>query len=303
MIKYIPEKKFKENDVRELLEISNKHNQFTNNGPVKYMLEQEIKKRLNIPGKCVICLSSGTAAIHTLLNYLPDKEFVSSPFTFPAVALGDRVEISDDPGDKNLIVTNLFGTNCIKNHNDRIVIYDNCSSPINLCQHGDYCCGSFHHTKYWGVGEGGFIVAPEDEYFAINALTNFGFDFERRYKTNSFNYKMSDISAAYILSHIRNYDIQKHIEVQKKMVGLFGDLVFNYSDGIVYGCMPLVFDSPKSINELRGFGIEAQKYYKPLNDLKEAQDLYERIIILSLHMDLTDYDIEYMYSCIMRIKK
>lgn len=162
--------------------------------------------------------------------------------------------------------------------------------------YGNISIGSLHHTKYLGYGEGGYLVVDAEYEALANALVNFGFQDSREYKPYATNGKMSDIAAAFALQHITSYDLEKHMQMQTRylshIAGIEGVEPFNYSSGVVYGNMALLFDKPIDHLRFRDVGIEANKYYKPLDKLPNSLALFDRIINLPLHAGLTNYEIE-----------
>lgn len=336
-IKYIAKKEVDYEEIRKLLDVSIEKNQVSNNGPIKRQLEKKLEQLLELDeDRCVICTSSGTSALHTVMYYCEKEKhysWVSPEYTFPSVAIGKafNVELSKvnarggldiDPHllkYDGIVITNLFGS-CFDlgawqefcKISNKVLIFDNASSPLsrfnqkNMCNFGDYCIGSLHHTKYLGFGEGGFIVAKKHEYEELNALTNFGFHLNREPKEYSSNAKMSDVSAAFILNYVYNYDIEAHKNNQAILVKELRDSddieIFNYSEGVVYGNLPILFKDKQDNLIFKDLGIEAQKYYYPLRGGDAAMSLYSRIVNFPLHAYLSEYELEYMIQQI-RSKK
>jgi dTDP-4-amino-4,6-dideoxygalactose transaminase len=194
----------------------------------------------------------------------------------------------------------------------KILILDNASSPLGfkkspgdpnkgkgLNEFGTACIGSMHHTKYLGFSEAGFAVVSSALYDEFNSLTNFGFSDDRKFNSYATNAKLSDVSAAFVLSHVENYAQESHQNFQKKYIDAISKIkgaeVFNLPDdswSLVYGNMPVVFEKPVSHLVFRDVGIEANKYYKPLASLPRSQDLFDRIINLPLHSSLTNYEMD-----------
>ena len=329
MIKFIGKKNISQSRIRELLSISELTNDYTNNGPVKKLLEEKLEEVLDLKDKRVLCFSSGTAALHGLMFLCNRKynthKWVTPAFTFPSAVVGnifdvDILDIKNEtatlPMDADLlapydgiIITNLFGSYvdlgawekfCHK-HN-KILIFDNASSPlsncngINICNFGDYSFGSLHHTKYLGFGEGGFAVVSEQDSDILSQITNFGYDLHKNYNRLSSNFKMSDVSAAYILSQIENYDIDRHLDIQFKILEnlrLKNDIKpFNYKEGTVYGNIPVVFN--KEVNNKilsEKTEIEFFKYYRPLAPVHNTMELYAKMINFPIYASLNEKDI------------
>lgn len=319
--RYVQPKEVEPNRIAELLALSKKQHQYTNNGPVKTLLEQHIQQRLGLRENRVVCFSSGTAALHALMFHCgPGISWAVPAYTFPSplVGIGADIRIADIdldtatlspkrlPECDGVIITNLFGASVdmdfwidICKQKGWALIFDNASSPlsmyhdINICDFNAYSFGSLHHTKYLGFGEGGFAVVPAQEYDAVNSLSAFGFGPDRQFKVASSNFKMSDIAAAYILAHLESYDETAHVAVQRAVVSALGGIkvrLLGYQPGAVYGSLPVVFDYPVSIPDVKESGIEIQKYYRPLAPLPHAMDLFARILNFPIYASLgADY--------------
>ena len=339
MIKYTQNKNIDFVEFQKLLTLSEKTNQYTNRGPCKYSLEKKLHSLLGLTkDKTVICTSSGTSALHALYFFYQRrglKRWGSASYTFPSCAVAnsnlnlydvdldiyglhlDKGRLKENDG---FVLTSLFGT-YQKNLNDflksakennKIVILDNASSPmseingLNICNFGDSCIGSLHHTKYLGFGEGGFIVIDKNHYEEINEILGFGFkssNKRRSYSSLSSNFKISDVNSAAILQHIKRYDIDNHLKIQNEFVEYISKFeniqVFNYKGGVVYGCLPLLYkDGPIDNLFFTNLGVEAQKYYKPLASHPNSEWLFSRMINLPLHSNLSEYEIEIIKSII-----
>jgi len=326
MIKYVQNKNIDYKRMDEILKESSMSNHFSNNGPTKNKLEKFLEKKMKIDKeKRVICVANGTLALHGLLLYLSNKgveKWVSPSLTFPSCVVNtDKVHVEDIQLDTltvdydiamkydGVIITSLFGTypRNIQMWNDspKTVILDVASSPMteisgkNICNFGNYSFGSLHHTKYLGFGEGGFIVAPKEEYYEIISTLGFGFklkDTKRIHNPKSSNFKMSDVSAASILQHAERYSLSSHLEIQNEMVEfiktLNGVKPLLFEDGVVYGNIPLLFDRKVEKDFFLNNGLEVQKYYYPISDHQNSLFIYDRILNLPLHSDLSKSQIE-----------
>lgn len=322
MIHYIENKNIRYNNIEKLLLESKNKRQFTNNGPIKNRLEQTLEELIECPPhKRVLCTSNGTTALHALQLFYEKNynltQYVSTSFTFPSCMTNKMntrvVDIcqSTNSIDKNdinksdvVLITNLFGTNCMPNYElNNFIIYDNASSFLskfnnkNMCLYGNAAFSSLHHTKTLGFGEGGFIVIDADAYDEIQSMLCFGFiGSDRTYNKFSSNYKMSEISAAFILDHILNYDINKHMDLQNEFlyrlpnnVSIFNPT--NTIDKIFYGNIPVIFNDTITPEIFRNNGIEANKYYKPIINTPNATSLYNKIINFPIHQQLSVDDI------------
>lgn len=335
MINYISKPAVDFDRLEEYVSISERANQFSNDGPLKFMLEDRLTELLRVePGKKLLVCSNGTTALHAIHLFLQMKEnlskWISPDFNFPSVrslnALTDIIDIdletcgipldADISAYDGVIITNLFGTCQPLDHwtqrckaENKVLIVDNASSPLSVYQGktlvnwGDFSFGSLHHTKIIGFGEGGFIVAPEEHYDDLKAILNFGFDIERNHHTYSSNFKMADTTASFILQYLDQFDLKKFVSIQNKLVSELTDAGYSMfpsadADELVYGNLPILFEKPTDHLVFRKNNIEANKYYKPLTGLTNAMNIYSRIVNFPLHQNLTSYEIKLMIKTI-----
>jgi dTDP-4-amino-4,6-dideoxygalactose transaminase len=291
--------------------------------------------------KAILCTANGTLALHAIYLFLKKRKkeikIASPSFTFPSCAVGlneiNLLDIDFDSytmplTDENIanydafVITNLFGTypynikewveECSRLN--KFLIFDNASSPmteidgVNICNFGDFSFGSLHHTKYLGFGEGGFIVLPREHLEEFKKILGFGFTkgtIRRKYNKYSSNYKMSDVAAASILQQVQRYDLVSHKEKQNLIIEQLKDIrnveVFNYSKGVVYGNMPILFKNIIALDGFRENNIEAQKYYYPLAEHKNSLLLFDRIINLPFHLGIKEEEIERMVKIVKEL--
>jgi dTDP-4-amino-4,6-dideoxygalactose transaminase len=322
------------NRVQSLLDESVRKNHYTNSGPLSKKLEEFLREKLEIDdSKIVRATASGTAALHALVEGMrihagKNLKFATHAWTFPSAVIGPLagtqvvdldgnidIDLAGIPNDVDgIIVTHPFGylmdvdrLQKWAKKNDKILIFDNAASPLSYKKINKYmgsnslnlCDGSFislHQTKSLGFGEGGLLVADEKYAEAIDRAMNFGFDIERNWHPNSSNYRMSDISAAFIYDHIeRNFT---HITEHSAKIEETFDKVCRHND---WEKMPnragdwcllnslVFFTQDKKIKNLDNF--EWKKYYRPIADLPNAQFYYSEVICLPCHLDVTSYDL------------
>ena len=121
---------------------------------------------------------------------------------------------------------------------------------------------------------------------------NFGFDQDRNWHPRSSNYRMSDLSAAFIYDHIeRNF--QKIIKHSIMLEDVFDQVckrnnwkkMQNTSDGNCLLNSLVFFTEEKNIKNLNIF--EWKKYYKPLSSQPIADKLFDNVICLPCHCEVT----------------
>ena len=185
------------------------------------------------------------------------------------------IDIDDEMGlDLNLInpeqidgiiVTNLFGHVCnvskyidwCKTHN-KILLFDNATvtqtefNNINALNFGEGSIVSLHHTKPLGYGEGGLIITNKKYEDDIRKCINFGFSLEKgilKWNRYGSNCKMSEISAAFILDYLKDFDkiIDSHTNLYdfflKEITNIKGIYAFpNFSSNTPFvNCIPVFF--------------------------------------------------------------
>jgi dTDP-4-amino-4,6-dideoxygalactose transaminase len=270
--------------------------------------------------------------------------FATQAFTFPPSAQGimqHAVIVDIQPDDicgpslddldacrddiDGVVVTNVFGnladihmyeTWCATHH--KFLVFDNAATPLTMYQgknsvnYGHAAVISFHHTKPIGFGEGGAVIIDAVYEATLRRLINFGIDNADPCPTWSLhgsNYKMSDISAAYILQHLDDLEdiVMRHRELYRTVEqGLNTSpelqnrvkLLPTLSDpGIVpfVSCFTLIVDSASDsdtvLQTLLADDVYCRKYYKPLAEKERSMSLYSKIVCVPCHRDMTTADV------------
>lgn len=285
--------------------------------------------------KAVVCCTNGSVALHCLASAIDlynnqndeiDEKikWTTQSFTFPASVQGSLcdaqiVDIDRDGGlnldlvskdSGGIIVTNIFGNvvdidKYVKwcSENNKYLIFDNAATAYtfykgqNSCNYGVGSTISFHHTKPFGFGEGGAIIVDKCYEECVRRLINFGFWHDKNLGWNRMgsNYKMSEISAIYILQYLgKNFDkIVKHHDNLYKIVGENPKykLYPNFADKkkpCVLSCFCFIDGkfTKEYVNELNKQGIMCRKYYVPLENTKIATEMYDNIMCFPCNLDL-----------------
>ena len=210
-----------------------------------------------------------------------------------------------------ILITNCFGcsTNIqayqdFANTNNKILLFDNAAASFtmyhgkNHLNYGHGCMVSLHHTKPIGFGEGGFIVFDKTYLESMKKTICFGYtDTDKiQYDKYASNYKMSEVAAIYIDSYLNNFS--KIYEHHCMIINYFifkltcsgVTLYYNFADhhSSLLSTIPVIFDYPVSTDLFTSQQIEAKKYYYSLDEFcTNSVDMYNRIICLPLHMDIT----------------
>jgi len=328
--------------ISSLLSESIKTGNFTNYGPLVKMLECELTNIMSISDEnCVVVTNNGANALHALVNALnlyscKNLKFTTQDFTFPSALQcvlknSDVVDVDNDmqfdlngvnSDTDGLLVTNLFGHCCdidkyVKYCKDKFLIFDNATCPLtyyngkNINNYGDGCIISLHHTKPLGFGEGGAIICSKKYEESVRRIINFGYQntVPRIWHPYGGNYKMSDISAAYCISYLRNTD-----EIEKHYISIYDFFMYETKDikikhfptksdkTSLVSCIPFFVEKNRNkiLNELNSEGIKACKYYPPLTGLPMSVNKFNNIICLPLHRGVNK---EIINTCIEIIKK
>lgn len=333
---WVPKKTINENKVSELIKKSITANQFTNGGPNVKLLEELLKKTLDID-KSVVCVSNGTVALWAVvacfeLYHSKSLQFSTQSFTFPSSAQGplenvNIVDIDKDGGidlDKippcdGIIVTNVFG-NLVdiekyeiwcKQHN-KFLIFDNAATSYttykgkNSCNYGNASTISFHHTKPIGFGEGGCIIIDSIYEKTLRTVLNFGIDNQSsfpKWNTKGGNYKMSDIQAIYIIQYLDHFQkIKDHAETMYRYFSKNTNLTMypNFSDDTPFVSCICFFseNSNEIIKKLTEQNIFSRKYYYPLIDSEIANYFFNKIVCIPCTIDMTIQDIDFIIQII-----
>lgn len=240
-------------------------------------------------------------------------------------------EVTDDIG--GIIVTNIFGNivdidkyvNWSKKHG-KYLIFDNAATAYtfykgkNCVNYGHASTISFHHTKPIGFGEGGAIIIDKIYEESIRSLMNFGINSvdstedcinsliidgvnstKQYWLREGSNYKISDISAAYILQYLDHFENikQKHMQLydyfKKNIHKLKNIKLFpNFGDKTMLSCFCLLFDKYDDQVRLKLLenNIFCRKYYVPLKPTENAVDIFNKILCVPCTVDMSEKDVD-----------
>lgn len=238
--------------------------QFTNGGPMIRRLERAYSKLLNVPQELVVATSSGTMAIEALaVSKSPQLEVFEIPnYTFAATAFATQRSgipirfIDTKPAGAvalsprhlgesrvGLVMVAPFGElmdlESALHKKLGNIIFDFAAALLNVIQRqvpilGNSVAFSLHATKPLGCGEGGLVVArDEEEARFVRRYINFGFSTARDSIQPGTNGKMSEHTAAIALSAVERIDeeIREWTDVRRRTAALrLPDIVQNLTD-------------------------------------------------------------------------
>ncbi len=175
-----------------------------------------------------------------------------------------------------------------------------------IYNYGNAFCLSFHATKSFPVGECGALIIDKDKANEAKAYINFGLDEHRNIISNGLNAKVSDYTCAIALAlfdEIGPALKARRMNSNQLASMLDKDIQQDYSlENTVYQAYPVFLptkeQADKGVNQLLSAGYEVKKYYKPLRDLPNATDLYNRNICLPCHPGVMEKDIVEMSNIV-----
>jgi dTDP-4-amino-4,6-dideoxygalactose transaminase len=182
----------------------------------------------------------------------------------------------------------------------------------NINNVGDAATLSFHHTKPLGFGEGGAVILDKALVPHIRRVINFGIDNaapDPTWDRVGSNYKMSDVAAAFILQYLDGGNLEA---IRAHHQTLYAHAITRLPHTIhpfptkdpqpFVACLALLMDPCQSLEvqkRLQDAGIFSRKYYRPLADLPNATVLFDRILCIPLHRDLSEADVDRMLDIVV----
>lgn len=332
MIPFIEKKKIDWYEIKKILQQSEKLNQYANDGPAVKKLENFISQNVLKKNIKVSLVSSGTSALYMASNYFNLElknpiRWVVSANGFFSTSIGPfhKSKIIDcnqnglidlkilkklpKKSYDGIVFTNLFGyfsnfkeiiNFCEKNN--KYLLFDNAASLGTLVNYYDTLkksklnwaeAISFHHTKPWGMGEGGCLIYNNNciDEKKIVSLANFGRSMPKKHKNLYNNYKISDFSAAIILQRLKKIKFWKkeYIKQCNRIIKLakiskLKTIVEKNNELSVPGHLPIFFNGIMQFENLKNKYVVLQKYYQPLDyNCKNAAKFYNQMVSIPCH--------------------
>lgn len=320
----------------------------TNNGEFEQLLQGKLEEYLG--AKNLVLVANGTLALQLALKIFGLKgEVVTTPFTAPATTNvilwegltpvfadidpetfnidPEQVENKITEKTSAILAVHVYGNPCyveqlqkIADEYDLRLIYDAAHAfgveykNQSVLNYGDISTLSFHATKVFNSGEGGAIIAKNEELFdRLKLLSNYGIKSEE-VVVPGINAKMNELQAALGLCNLENID--KNIQLRKgiydrykEKLGGNKDIKFQkviasrYNYIYISMCFEHSQKRDEVYSELVKNGIKPRKYFFPLTassdyfkekgvnlvekyNLKNASDIAGRILCLPLYPDL-----------------
>lgn len=332
---FIENKIYDHRRMTELLSLSVAANHHANGGPVTALLERAVERVAGLPHhRRVVAVSSGTAALHLACGMRAREgtearglRWVASAMNFFSCAIGPlagtRILDCAPNGRFDLealralplsaydgvIYTNVFGQQSdwdavadFCRSNGKHFVVDNATGLLDrpasaqVAGRAPLEAISAHHTKPWGVGEGGFVICDRAEEGCIRDLANFAARLHPSANPQAGNYKMSDLAAAAILDRLERmfYWARFYRWQERRMKSLVIDAGLNVTPfpGVAQVRSPrahTAFLAAHAVDPAFAPGpLTIRKYYRPLRGgqaeqapTPNAEQLYSRIFCLS----------------------
>ncbi len=171
---------------------------------------------------------------------------------------------------------------------------------------------SFYATKLLATGEGGMVLSNDEELLSrIQDLRDY--DEKDDFKVR-FNYKMSNIEAAFGLSQLEKLPsfIKRRKEIARKYSSAFSGCdfsipsVYENREHIFYRYVVRVHNKAgKFIDDIQNKGIECRRpVYKPLHhylscgDFPVADKVYKDAVSIPIYPSLSDEDVDYIIETV-----
>ncbi len=332
-VSFIENKVYDQSRIDDFLSLSTAQNHHANSGPVSSLLERTLAGILSLPkGREVVAVSSGTAALHLAAaietGQRPNMRWVASAFNFFSCGIGPLSNSHILDCDKNgrfdlealkalpldsydgVVYTNIFAQQTSWDDvadfcrvNQKAFVVDNATGLFSRPQssYGPDApmeAISAHHTKPWGVGEGGFVICSSEQAATVRQLANFGGSLSVESARWATNAKLSDLASAAILDRLEQADFwMRYYQAQEvRMHSIVRDAERNIrSFGIpgkittVRAHTPFLAPHPVDLKHPDADGpVTLRKYYKPVRTghpenvaTPNADDLFARIFCLS----------------------
>lgn len=326
-VRYVEDKRADWGRVQEILTLSERARQWANFGPVALALERALEHVLALPAeRAVVACASATvglqalAGLHAVKRGRPlrwavcDYTFFSQRTGIFADAIAvdcgedgivdlDALAALPDESWDGLVVTNLFAglpdlgrfaRFCAAR--GKALIADSAAALFGPDRapdgtgagHPDEAI-SFHHTKPWGLGEGGCVIVDRRDVPLIRAALNFGVGGPDLLKRFSGNGKISDIASAPILERLErlsqwapSYQAQRaRIEDACANAGL--PLLIAAPRAAILASVPVLAARTIGAGDVADFGFDLGKYYPPLGGGVRARRLFARIVNIPSH--------------------
>lgn len=320
--------------VADLLGESAAQNFWANRGPVYGRLRDAFTEHLSLPSdRAIVPVANGGVALEAMARLHAKRagrklRWVASAYSFQNLGRGYFCEVTfvdcDEYGCLDLgalgalerdsydgvIATNPFGAvsdfsalAAFAAETGKAFLIDNASGLHTRVPDIPWQAFSLHHTKPYGMGEGGLALVPKDVEEELYALVNYASDIDDGDRPHWLgNGKLSDISAAFLIDRFeklpdwrpRSLEQRERVTEIARLYGLRP--LHAPARNIPMTSMPFLAPKPVSLAavDTTRYATYA-KYYRPLADLPQVREIYAHLVNVPCHGDvaeLSDSEIE-----------
>jgi len=318
--------------ISSLLEICAAQNTWANRGPLYEKLANDYSAHFGLTSACSItpCANAGIA-LEAMARVLASREdrklkWVGSAFSFQNLGRGffadmtlldcteqglldlDRVrELPSDSFD-GIIVVNPFGLfqdfseyTAFSQETGKFLLIDNAAGISRSMPDWPWQALSLHHTKPYGMGEGGLALTPSEASGELYSLLNYG-PVPRDAASWLNNGKLSDIACAFLIERLEKAPeweplyLEQSARVHRIASGLGFSPIRPF--GVTAPAMSWGYIGPNEIpleRVMETRRLTFAKYYKPLAESPKTKALYAHLVNIPTHPDvaaLTDGELE-----------
>ncbi|MDI3336424.1 DegT/DnrJ/EryC1/StrS family aminotransferase [Defluviimonas aestuarii] len=324
MIKFVNQKSPDLDRVSCLLEQCASQNLWANRGPLYTKLADDYSEHFGLGSDCSVtpCANAGIAleAMARLLSLRQGRKlrWVGSAFSFHNLGRGyfadmalvdcttqglldiDAVRKMPEQGFDGIIVVNPFGLFqdfdeyvTYARESGKFLLIDNAAGISRTMPDWPWQALSLHHTKPYGMGEGGLALTPPEAAEDLYGLLNYG-PLPNDAACWLNNGKISDIACAFLIDRLEKVSQWEplYLEQAKRVYRIASDLGLSpiRPFGPTAPAMSWGYLAPNEIPLERI--VEARrltfgKYYKPLADLPQTTSLYSRLVNIPTHPDVS----------------
>jgi len=310
--------------VAALLSHCERCNHWANRGPLYWALAESYEKHMNVPsGLSVTPCANGGIALEALARFHDARfggpqRWVGSAFSFKNLGRGwfDSMRFLDcddqgmldlsalqamDPTDYDgFVVTNIFGLwrdfapyIAFAKQSGKHMLIDNAAGIDERVPDWPYQTFSLHHTKPYGVGEGGLILSPRNEADAIYQLLNYGENDEATQHQWLNNGKLSDIACAFHLDRLARFHhwAPRYREQAARVREIGAEVglkpLVPAPRGVPATSEPFLSHDAVPLDQLqKSRRLHFGKYYNPLMEMPKVASIYSNLVNVPTHPDV-----------------
>lgn len=323
--------------VADLLERCAAENSWANRGPLYRMLQDAYAEHLALPDDLrLVPMANGGVALEAMARLHAVKagrklRWVASAYSFQNLGRGyfsdvrfldcdarglldaEALAALDPGGYDGVIATNPFGLYAdfgrlagIARAAGKAFLVDNAAGLHSVVPALPWQSFSLHHTKPYGVGEGGLALLPAAEAEAAYELVNYAPDIaapEHWFE----NGKLSDIACAYQIDRLERVTDwgPRALEQRERVIDIAGrcglvPLAAPETD-IPMTSMPFLSEAPVPLAAVDATRFSTYaKYYRPLAALPRVAGLFDRLVNIPCHGDIATLSADQIAADIRR---